>query len=99
MDDLLLKPEDMDKAFEDAFEKPVSFDHKPTQEEIFNLKLKAVAQAQLAHAEPLIRKDERKKWIGILHAHESFALNPDKNILEPAVVIYLNEWQSLKEGK
>lgn len=50
--DLLLTPEQIDKAFEDAFEKPITFDHKPTPDEIFALKLKAVAQAQLAKADP-----------------------------------------------
>lgn len=35
------------KAFEDAFEKPVDFDHKPTADEIFALQVLAVAQKQL----------------------------------------------------
>lgn len=57
--ELLLTPQEIEKAWEDTFEEPVSFDHKPTAEEIFNLRLESVAKAQLAHAEPLIRKQQQ----------------------------------------
>ena len=43
----ILTREQAVKAFEDAFEKPVDFDHKPTADEIFALQVLAVAQAQL----------------------------------------------------
>uniref|UniRef100_A0A6M3IXN4 Uncharacterized protein n=1 Tax=viral metagenome TaxID=1070528 RepID=A0A6M3IXN4_9ZZZZ len=34
---------EIDKAWEDAFEEPVEFDHKPTAEEVFNYRLEVVA--------------------------------------------------------
>lgn len=42
-----LTDDEIDQAFEDTFETPVTFDHKPTVEEIFALKLGSVAQAQI----------------------------------------------------
>jgi len=47
---LLLTPEQRDKAWEGAFEKPVYLDHEPTADELLNLRLDCVAQAQLAKA-------------------------------------------------
>ena len=41
----LLKPEELNKAFDGDFGE-VQFDHKPTAEDIFLIKLKLVAQAQ-----------------------------------------------------
>lgn len=43
----LLSDEEINKAWDDAFDKPIEFDHKPTAEEIFMIRMKAVAQAQL----------------------------------------------------
>ena len=43
---LLLSDEEINKAFDEAFDKPISFDHKPTPEEIITIRLRAVAQAQ-----------------------------------------------------
>lgn len=65
-DKLLLTPEERDKAWEDAFEKPIYLDHEPTADELFNLRLDCVAQAQLTKAEPIIRKDERERILNIL---------------------------------
>jgi len=44
---LKLTPEEIDKAFDGAFDKPIEFDHKPTPDEIILIRLKAVAQTQL----------------------------------------------------
>ncbi len=49
----LLSPEECFHAYDDAYDKPVNFDHKPTPEEIFNIQLQAVARAQLAKLERL----------------------------------------------
>lgn len=38
---------EINKAFDGAFDKEVSFDHPPTPEDIILARLKAVAQAQL----------------------------------------------------
>ena len=43
---LLLSDDEINKAFDEAFDKPISFDHKPTPEEIITIRLRAVAQAQ-----------------------------------------------------
>ncbi len=42
----LLSDEEINKAFDEAFDTPISFDHKPTPEEIITIRLRAVAQAQ-----------------------------------------------------
>ena len=42
-----LTDEEVDRAFDGAFDKPMNFDHKPTQEEILLIRLKAVAEAQI----------------------------------------------------
>lgn len=43
------------------------------------------------------RKQKDEEWIEWLHAHESMALNPQKNELEPAVVVYWDEWQAKRK--
>ncbi len=43
----LLCDKELNDAWENAFDKPVYLDHKPTLEEIFTIRLRAVAQAQL----------------------------------------------------
>jgi len=58
---LLLTPEQANKAFENAFEAPVTLDHKPTVEEIFTLELMAVAQDQLDKADPQGHYERGKK--------------------------------------
>ena len=42
----LLSDVEINKAFDEAFDKPISFDHKPTPEEIITIRLRAVAEAQ-----------------------------------------------------
>ena len=44
---ILLTKKQRGEAWENTFDKPVDFDHKPTQEEIFDWRLKSVAKAQL----------------------------------------------------
>lgn len=44
---ILLTKEERDKAWEDTFEEPISFDHKPTADEVFDLRLESVDKAQL----------------------------------------------------
>jgi len=41
----LLSDEKLNQAWDNTFATPVNLDHKPTPEEIFNLQLRAVAQA------------------------------------------------------
>lgn len=53
-----LSDEESKKTWETAFDKPVFLDHKPTPEEIFIIRLRAIAQAQYdadlrAHKESL----------------------------------------------
>lgn len=43
----LLTDKELNEAFDNAFDAPVYFDHKPTGEEIFTARLRAVAQSQL----------------------------------------------------
>ena len=45
---LLLTDEELNKAWDDVFDIPMNFDHYPTAEEIFTIRLRAVAKAQLA---------------------------------------------------
>jgi hypothetical protein len=56
----LLTDEEINKAFDSAFDKGVYFDHKPTVEEILTIRLRAVAQAQLAKNNP--PKHMNCKW-------------------------------------
>lgn len=42
----ILNDEEVNKAWDGAFDKPINFDHKPTAEEMFTIRLKAVAQVQ-----------------------------------------------------
>ncbi len=56
-----LTDEEINKTFEGAFDKPVDFDHKPTMDEILTLRLKAVEQALLAKAIPLVSAEARKQ--------------------------------------
>ena len=42
----LLSDVEINKAFDEAFDKPIYLDHKPTSEEIITIRLRAVAQAQ-----------------------------------------------------
>ena len=44
----VLSDERLNETWNNTFDIPVNFDHKPTVEEIFTLRLRAVAQAQLA---------------------------------------------------
>ncbi len=41
-----LSDEEINSAFDKAFDSPINFDHKPTLEEIMLIRLRAVAQAQ-----------------------------------------------------
>ena len=43
----LLSDEEINKAFDEAFDKPIYLDHEPTPEEIITIRLRAVAQTQL----------------------------------------------------
>ncbi len=43
----ILSDKELNDAWDNAFETPISFDHKPTADEIFTLRLRAIAQAQL----------------------------------------------------
>lgn len=52
----LIRDEKIMEAFDGAFDKPIDFDHKPTVDEIFIIRLRAVAQAQ---AEELKRESEQ----------------------------------------
>jgi len=55
----LLSDEQLNEAFDNAFEKPVSFDHKPTADEILTFKLRAVAdKAASIVREELIKEIE-----------------------------------------
>ena len=45
---MILTDEELNKAFDDTFEKGMDFDHKPSPEEIFTLQLRSVALAQEA---------------------------------------------------
>lgn len=42
-----LTPEEVNKAFDNAFDQPINLDHKPSPEEILTIRLEAVAVAQL----------------------------------------------------
>ena len=42
----LITDEQINQAFDDAFDRPVFLDHKPTPEEIIIIRLRAVVQAQ-----------------------------------------------------
>ncbi len=42
----ILSEEAINKAWDDAFDKPVMLDHKPTADEILTIRLRMVAQAQ-----------------------------------------------------
>jgi len=46
--DALLTDKEIKEAWDNAFEKGINFDHKPAVDELFQIKLRAVAQAQLA---------------------------------------------------
>ena len=48
-----LTEEETDEAWDNAFDTPIEFDHKPTMEEIIAIRLKAVNQAQLEKLERL----------------------------------------------
>ena len=50
----LLSDEALNQVFNNAFDKPVSLDHKPTVDEIFTIRLRAVAQTQLAKDKKVI---------------------------------------------
>lgn len=41
-----LSDEELNKAWDNAFEKPINFDHKPTGDELLTIRLRAVAKAQ-----------------------------------------------------
>ena len=43
----LLSDEELNKAFDSAFDEPVDFDHEPTPEEVINIRFRAIAQAQI----------------------------------------------------
>ena len=43
----IITDEQINRAFDGAFDKPLYFDYKPTEEEIITIRLRAVAQAQL----------------------------------------------------
>lgn len=45
----LISDEELNKAFDGAFDKAINFDHKPTPEEIVTLRFRAIAQAQRDH--------------------------------------------------
>ncbi len=47
----LLTDEELNYAFDHALDEGVNFDHKPTQEEIFTVYLRAVEKAVLAKQE------------------------------------------------
>ena len=46
--ELLLTDEELNMAWDGAFDIPVDFGHHPTAEELFIIELRAVAKAQLA---------------------------------------------------
>ena len=50
--ELLLTDEELNRAWDDAFDTPVNFDHRPTGDEILTIRLRAVAKAQLAKVRP-----------------------------------------------
>ena len=54
-DDMLPEDEEIQSAFDEAFDKPVYLDHEPTPEEIILIRLRAVAQAQ--------HQKDAKDWI------------------------------------
>ena len=43
----ILSDKELNEAWSNAFDKAVYFDHKPTQDELFVIRLRAVAQAQI----------------------------------------------------
>jgi len=45
-----LTEREINKAFENTFEEPMDFDHKPTADELFTIQLNSVSQAQLSKA-------------------------------------------------
>lgn len=51
MNDNLLTDKELNEAWDNAFREAVYFDHKPTPEEIFIIRLRAVAKAQLSCCE------------------------------------------------
>ncbi len=40
-----LSDEELNKAYDGAFDKPMDFDHKPTADELHTIRLRAVSQA------------------------------------------------------
>ena len=64
---ILLTKEERDKAWEDTFKEPISFDHKPTAEELFDLRLEAVEKALLKKIAGFIGGVfSEKKWEELL---------------------------------
>lgn len=52
----LLLVTEIQYAYDHAFDRPVSLDHKPTYEEVLLIRLRAVAQAQLDLSKRQARK-------------------------------------------
>ena len=50
----ILDDVEINRAFDNAFDKPVLLDHKPTPDEIITIRLRAVAQAQVDDCEKQI---------------------------------------------
>ena len=74
----LLTDEKIGEAFDNTFEKPVTLDHQPTVDEIFALKLRSVAQAQLDYAKPLVENQRDIIWIKALTRGGIAVSNPDQ---------------------
>ena len=82
-----ISPEELDKAFDGDFGE-VSFDHKPTAEDIFLIKLGLVAQAQLEADRKAILDNQ---YGGVLYLKDGYCL----------VTLYITpeEYQQLRENK
>lgn len=88
MGQVLLTNEEIDSAFESAFDTPINFDHKPTVEEIFVIRLRAVAKAQLKKVVEHIEKEGTTAYI--YEGEYTYETKCDN-----VIILDLGDWQAL----
>lgn len=70
---------------------------KEWSSEIF--KYEEELEAQLAHAKPIIEKRERERIIAFCEDNNVIAFNKKKSLDELGLLLTMEKWQALKEGK
>ena len=75
-----LTDEEVNSLFDHALDKGVNFDHKPTLGEIFTVRLKAIADAQIASCEEQAK--EKREEIARIISRKHGEISPCRVCLE-----------------